>query len=178
MSTDGFGKSGAELLANKLEKLLGYEFPVYQKKKGKDLWVIKASTKPALAFIEYINPVFNFGMSRKSDIWAEFVKPIERQIIVDGGEELPNQTIDPIRNAIYDVLLSNKECEASEIQNYLMTKYNLSWTICRIHEKCRELADNEILDIEFSYYDGAENGFPRNVYSMTKLGRKYAKLPK
>lgn len=72
ISTDGFGYEGAKLLASKLEDLLGCKFPIYRKKKDRDLWFIKAATKPAAQFIRYIDPVFDqLHMTRKSDIWRQ-----------------------------------------------------------------------------------------------------------
>jgi hypothetical protein len=79
ISTDGFGKRGASLLADKLKEKLGCEFPIYQRKKDRDLWVIKVSTKSAVKFLGYIDPVFNICMERKSNIWKDFLPKIERQ---------------------------------------------------------------------------------------------------
>lgn len=71
IATDGFGYHGTKILSQKLEQYFrGYNFAIYQKKKGKDLWYIKTSTKAAQVFVKSINPIIKYnGMFRKYQQW-------------------------------------------------------------------------------------------------------------
>jgi hypothetical protein len=70
LSTESFGKAGAELLSSKLETRFGEKFPIYQKKKDKDQFFIKTSTCAANAFLKDITPhIIDIKMVRKYNIW-------------------------------------------------------------------------------------------------------------
>lgn len=56
LSTESFGKVGAEILAVKLEEKFGEKYPLYRKKKGKDQFFIKTSTIAAQPFLKTIQP--------------------------------------------------------------------------------------------------------------------------
>lgn len=174
MSTDGFGEAGAGFLAEKLEKLLGYTFPIYQKKKGKDLWVIKTSTKPAIAFIEYINPLFNFGMIRKSNVWTKFIKPCKRIHIIDN--EVKNSIdINYIQWAIYSLLIHQPECDVYDIQEFLVESGAPEFSTTSINTQCSKLINSKILTKDRHHPDDILIGMSRNMFSLTAAGRRAAK---
>lgn len=70
LSTESFGKAGAEILSSKLQSRFGEKFPIYRKMRDKDQFFIKASTCAAQAFITDIQShIVEMGMLRKYDTW-------------------------------------------------------------------------------------------------------------
>jgi len=73
-STENFGKIGTEILSNKLDARYNIKFPIYQKKKDKDQWIIKTSTDAAVLVMKDIDiDLYNMNMLRKYNIWKNYV---------------------------------------------------------------------------------------------------------
>ncbi len=108
LSTESFGKIGAEILSSKLEEKFNKKFPIYRKKKDKDQFFIKAGTCATQSFLKEIeNHVISVGMTRKYNIWKTIDLNIKPKL---GAPLLRNNCID-------DLILKLKDFSANEICN-------------------------------------------------------------
>jgi len=173
ISTDGFGKKGASLLAGKLQEKLGCEFLIYQRKKDRDLWMIKVATQPAIKFLEYIDPMFDICMERKAKVWEQFLPKINRQKIID-IEKSTCKTLRPLDRVIYGKVLADKETNCYIIKTAMKKDYNLSYSIPAISARLMQIKDEGFLELQY-IADKSKYETPMRikVFKITNTGEDF-----
>ena len=153
LSTESFGKYGADLLSSKLKDRFGEKFPIYRKKINKDQFFIKASTSAAHPFLKEIQPyIIEMGMHRKYNIWKNCDLNLCHKI---GKPQI-------IRNDLKELVLSFDEFSINDILSKShINKDDILYYVQKLYK--------------LKYLDRYESNDKFNLYhyKLTELGRKF-----